>query len=440
MLKKIVATGLSCALVLGNIPSFAEIGSELSLNEAIEQAIENSSDIRDINANIPAVEEQVRKAKEGAKQYQWMIEKYETYRIMYYDVDDDYDKYIDMTSDELMEELADLSVRIMNNRNPSKIKKMLKDIDFITYALTFGLEEPDLTDEDIYSRYAKNAETLGYQAEKELTKLQNNVDLVKGNVTVGVTKLYMGILEMESGIETQNMLYGVRSDIHDELIKMYDQGLISEFDLFSSQTELSKLKLAIEKLEIQEQGLLMTLNNMIGLDVLEETEMDRNFESRYYKDNVSIRDIANKAVENSPVLEALRIDLDFYKSNYDLYQKYDGYEFGTEYEDLTYQIEKLTSELRESEASLRSDANYIIGDIAAKKKMIESYSKAYNNATQKLKQAEKQLELGLIKQTDVHGLMVSQASALMNLNNAKRDLTSAMIKLDMYVDYGVAYE
>ncbi len=186
----------------------------------------------------------------------------------------------------------------------------------------------------------KNAETLGYQAEKELTKLQNNVDLVKGNVTVGVTKLYMGILEMESGIETQNMLYGVRSDIHDELIKMYDQGLISEFDLFSSQTELSKLKLAIEKLEIQEQGLLMTLNNMIGLDVLEETEMDRNFESRYYKDNVSIRDIANKAVENSPVLEALRIDLDFYKNNYDLYQKYDGYEFGTEYEDLTYQIEK----------------------------------------------------------------------------------------------------
>lgn len=317
---------------------------------------------------------------------------------------------------------------------------MLKDIDFITYALTFGLEEPDLTDEEIYSRYAKNAETLGYQAEKELTKLQNNVDLVKGNVTVGVTKLYMGILEMESGIETQNMLYGVRSDIHDELIKMYDQGLISEFDLFSSQTELSKLKLAIEKLEIQEQGLLMTLNNMIGLDVLEETEMDRNFESRYYKDNVSIRDIANKAVENSPVLEALRIDLDFYKNNYDLYQKYDGYEFGTEYEDLTYQIEKLTSELRENEASLRSDANYIIGDIAAKKKMIESYSKAYNNATQKLKQAEKQLELGLIKQTDVHGLMVSQASALMNLNNAKRDLTSAMIKLDMYVDYGVAYE
>ncbi len=114
MLKKIVATGLSCALVLGSLPSFAEIGSELSLNEAIEQAIENSSDIRDINANIPAVEEQVRKAKEGAKQYQWMIEKYETYRIMYYDVDDDYDKYIDMTSDELMEELADLSVRIMN--------------------------------------------------------------------------------------------------------------------------------------------------------------------------------------------------------------------------------------------------------------------------------------------------------------------------------------
>ncbi len=32
---------------------------------------------------------------------------------------------------------------------------MLKDIDFITYALTFGLEEPDLTDEEIYSRYAK---------------------------------------------------------------------------------------------------------------------------------------------------------------------------------------------------------------------------------------------------------------------------------------------
>ncbi|GKT36404.1 hypothetical protein ADUPG1_003161, partial [Aduncisulcus paluster] len=137
---------------------------------------------------------------------------------------------------------------------------------------------------------------------------------------------------------------------------MYEQGLISEYDLFKSQVELSKLKLAIEKMTIQEKSLLMTLNNMMGEDVVTELSMERSFESKYYKEGVSVTEIADKAVENSPVLEALRIDLDFYKNNYTLYQEYDGYDFGAEYEDLTYQIDKLSSELRANEAALRADA------------------------------------------------------------------------------------
>jgi outer membrane protein TolC len=179
---------------------------------------------------------------------------------------------------------------------------------------------------------------------------------------------------------------------------------------------------------------------MMGEDVVTELSMERSFESKYYKEGVSVTEIADKAVENSPVLEALRIDLDFYKNNYTLYQEYDGYDFGAEYEDLTYQIDKLSSELRANEATLRADAYYILGDIASKKRLIESYSLAYENASVKLEQGQKQLELGLAKQTDVHALKVSQASALMNLDNAKRNLVSAMIKLDMYIDYGVSYE
>lgn len=440
MIRKIISIGLSCALLLSGTAVYAQQSQGLTLDQAINIAIDNSTDIRKLLSSLSSVEEQVRKADAGVKQTDWYYEKYEKYKRMYYDSDDTYDKYIDMTSSELMNEIGSLSVRLMNNRNPQTIDQILDDIEFIEYMLTFGGEEPDLTQVEIYRKFVKNIETIGVQAKNELTKYQNNIALIEGNLATGVTQTFMGILDLTHALNTQNNLLVLREDILKDLEQLLEEGLISEYAVYQNRVEIDKLKSEIIKLGLQKKNMEYALNNLLGRDI--ETPFmleDYKFTEKFLPGK-PIEDYVAEAIGNSALLEAMRIDLKFYEDNLRLYEEYDGYTFGSEYEDLTDQIKRLTMQLQESEWLMETNVRYAIGDLIAKDAGLEREKLNYQNAFSSLNQAAQQQKLGLLKATDVHQVQLQLVSALMSLSQAERALESSIMKFGMLIDYGVEYK
>jgi len=303
----------------------------------------------------------------------------------------------------------------------------------------FNQEEPDFTQEELYTKYIKTIETVEIQAQNEYDKALNNIDLIEGNLTVGITSLYAGILDLESAIDVQNESLELRQRIQSELEAMYNEGLISEFDLYTNQVEVDKLEIEIKKLDYQKEGLYYSLKNMTGLHVEDELNILSSLGGSYYKKGTAIATYKELAITNSPTLEAMRIDLGYFAKTLELYQANEGYDFGSEYEELTYQIEKFGSELQESEWKLENNVEFAIGDLIAIEENITSNTIALKNAMEQLKQGQLQLELGLAKQTDLHQLELAVQGSKLSYSQSLRAYKSALVKLDMLVEFGVEY-
>jgi len=440
MIKRLGTLCLVVSMFMGSSIAYADETVYVNLSNATERAIENDANIRGIESSIPAIEEGLRKAKEGSNRLSELFDTYKKYKSMYYDSEDRYDKFIEMDSAELTQESIDLNKRLAVNTSASKVERLLEDLTFISYYQLFNMEEPNLTQEEVYVKYVRTIETAETQAQNEYDKALNNIDLIKGNITVGVNAVYIGILDLDAAIGVQSESLDLRKKITSELEVMYGEGLISEFDLYKNNIELEKLKVEVRKLEIQKENLLLSLKKMLGMEVDDLLIVTKNTGIRYFKEGTSLATYADQASSNSPSIKALKLDSTYYNNDFDSYLEYGGKEFGAEYENLKLNVDKYNSDLRDAEWMLDSNVNYAYGDIISKSEMVEMYTIDLQNAYIKLNQGLQQKELGLIKQTDLHGLELGVQGSKLSLNQAERAYASALLKFDMLIDYGIEYK
>ncbi len=441
MLKKGMAMCLIVTLFCMNSNLvFASEYFYTDLEKAIETGINSNANIRMIHSNVPAIEEGIRNAESSANRLGELYNAYKTYASMWEDPDGTWDHLKDLDVNELTDELVSLSKKIMRSTSPSSIETMSNEIEFINYAMMFGTDDPILTEKEVYAQYVKGVELIGLQANNELEKTLNNIELVKGNVTLGVTTIYMGILDLEVAIDTQEELIDLRKKILTELQVMLNEGLVSEFTVYSNEVELNKLEIEVDKLRVQLRSLKMTFLNTIGKDIDVQLGMMSFVGTAKDESGSTANAYADMAIENSPLLKGLRIDLNYYTQNYELYNKYEGYQFGAEYEELNDQIAKFTSLLRREEWNIRNNVKFAIADIVEKEQGVKINEMAYINAVKSLGQVKEQQSLGLVKSTDVHSAQLNVQSMKMNLEQSKRAEKNAEIKFDMLLDYGIEYQ
>ena len=408
----------------------------LTLDKALDMAVETNASLRELESKIPLIEESVRKAKAGATQLAYAYENYRIYQKMYSEEDVSWEKYKDLTQIELIDEMIEISKHLKSPSSMAKVEEYLDDLEFIEYALMFGSDEPDMTEQEIYRKFAKDANLLGLQADNEKAKTLNNIEVIKGTVISQITQLYIGILDLEGGLKVQNELLDLRRNIQNELNAIYEEGLMSEFDLYSNEVELEKLKLEINKLELKLENLYLTLASALGHDI------DNSYKLLNVEENESFEPlnlVLNDAVENNAAIKGLEIDQKYYQTNMDLFFDYGGEAFGNEYEDISYQLDKVTDELENSTWTLESNVYYAVGDMATKRLALKKAKTTFANATENLEKVIQQKELGLAKQTDVHSARLAAFSEYAALKQAERDSAASKIKYEMLQKYGVEY-
>jgi len=426
-------------VLVSSFASFAGETTYANLDQIIEMAIENNQSIKDLEANASVLDEVVRQAGTGARISDEMHKKYRIFRFMWNSEDKEFDHLKSKSNTQLTEYLTSLMVKLQSTQNPANAQRYLDEADFIEYAFIFGNEEPDLTDKELYSQFIKNAELLVLQQENMRDKTLVNKQLIEGGLHSGMTALYVNVINIKSGIELQNEMLDLRLAILEDLQALYEQGLISRVDLEINELEVDKLRSEIRTLELNLEKLLATLKVQIGLDVEDDLSLFGTPYSALVLADKSISNYVEETQSSNTTLYGLALDFEYYTKNKELFDQYVSLDFGPEFEQLSDQLYTLEKQVGLKEAEIEVNVKYAYEDMLYLEKNVETKAEAQRNAFSDLTIAQQQLELGLIKTTDLHQLQIAYLASQNSFKQSLRELSNAKIKFGTMTKYGTEY-
>ncbi len=447
MLRRMLTVSASMSLLIMSMasPVWAEADSKtyvLDLHDAMIMATEYSQDIKDIESQQVTLDETIRSGLSTKNQIAFVVEDYEDFVDKWFDDDGDYDKYKDMSTTELQTAYIDLSMsqaRASVYMYPEKVKQVNRDLEFIKYMFMFGTDEPDLTSEEIYTKYEKNALAAELQSKAGVEKTLNMIDMIKGNLESGVLQLYVGILELDNGIELSEQNITLLEKINADNQEMYNQGQISKVDLEVNSLELEVAKHELDKLKIQRTSTLNSLKAVLGVQVDSRVVLLDDVDVNGFFDNVTLDEEITLAQNANADVKSYQLDFDIIESNFDLYNAYSGRTFGSEYESLSDSYEEASDNLRDNLYTVEANVRYAYDDVLAK---IQSYNNSkmdFGNAEQTYINTKASFDQGLVTTSQLNSASLLYQSKVNSMKSAERALQSAIMKYEILTEKGILY-
>ncbi len=432
---------LILAVILVFMSSFNEISfaDEYSLEMVINRVVSENSSIRKINSSISELNEQVRLAKFQADQLDDVYTAYRRYKAMYNDPDKPYERIKNMTNAELMNLQVELPSRIQKLMLRGKFQRaddVTYELKFASYALMFGTDEPKLTKQELYRKFAKTIHMTGDMVEKERAKVLNNRDIIAAAISTKVTNLYINIISLQELLDLEREMLRYRIDLEHELDLLLEQGVVSKNLVWENDKQIEILQAQIELHEHQIKVLAYNLNMLLSNDI-QSSNIFKKVSSN--ADDVlehSIEKYVQMAQKNSALLKSYVKDLAYANKEMDLYLEYDGGKAGLYYDDLSFKVESLEQKISEVTSNLEIQVKKAYEDVVVKRELEHSARLSYEISKATLDEANKKFKLGLIKYTDVYQIKVSSINRWFQLKTAQQDLKMAEISLEVLVKYG----
>lgn len=435
---KLVVTLLISALSLMPLASFAESSdNSMTLDQAVKIAIENSKDLRIAELNDRQINDAVRKGQQGSGMLELSLDSFYEFSHMY-DDSKDFNHLKGLTSKELQEALGKIYKQMGQSTNATYIAKKLEEEKFIFYLFQFGNEAPVLDKEDKYYRFVKNIEMSKATAEKEKQKYDNNIKMIESNIKNGVTQLFLSIQDLEKSLLMQKEMLKLKEQSLSSLSAEYNVGQVSKntFDTESQKVEV--LKKQISNLEIQLENLKYNLNNQLGYDL----EKDNYLISMTKREMPILvgknEEYINKALTTNTAYQNAKLDYDNKLKEYNLFLEY--------VEDKNYDKYILESDLKQLKATMDKAEMEVVDNVYGAidslnslEKKIELQDMSIDISRDKLLQARKSYELGLINKLTVDSAELSYLSELITKQSDERNLNKGIIKFEMLLNDGIKY-
>lgn len=448
----------------------------LDLNDAMDLAIENSQDIKNIESQMVTLDDTVRSGLQTRNQLMLVLDSYEDFKDMWYEDDayKDYDHLKDLSAEELNAELGYRTKSVYNYEadlealdalskgdtsvvpsgqtaseykadiyesldDVDSIKRTGKELEFMKYLLMFGNEEPNLTDEELYEKYEKNALLLEIQTKATVEKTLNNIDLIKGNMKAGVVQLYVQSYDLDMAMELSQRQVELLENVHDNMTSLYDTGMVSRVSLEINALELDQAKLELEKYKYQKEQLNASFRKLLGIDPQDQLNLVSMEPVNKILDTTPISKEIEMAMESNVELDGLLLDLDVVQANYDLYMTRSGREFGDEYEQLTDDLEYYKNQIQDKKSEIESSVRYGYADILSKMQALNNQKELHENASVSYEHAKASYDQGLITRTELNQAELLYYSAWKGLFQSNRALEKATLKYDVLINNGILY-
>jgi outer membrane protein TolC len=132
------------------------------------------------------------------------------------------------------------------------------------------------------------------------------VNETEGQVLFGVRQAFLGAILANDYVQVYREAVAT-AELNVEMVqKMYDQGVVSEYERLRAEVELANLKPQLIQAENQVKIANHNLKNMIGLDLNDEVELVYDFNPDWSSQQLNLEHLSSLADEHRPSLRESR--------------------------------------------------------------------------------------------------------------------------------------
>lgn len=440
-LKKFITLVL-CLTVIGSSNIYADNNElDITMEEAVEKAVTYNNNINLIKLNERQILRGVKDAKDGASSSQYALSKYIEYINLYNDGGSHIQKYKDMSDDEAKSAsyLAQLSIQNNPNMNWEKLMLLEEQIKFVEYRYMFGSEEPKLHDDERYSKYSRNIELASLQAENLKDKYYNNLKGAEKGLRSQVIMAYIQYLGLEESLISQEKLQSLMKKMKEEAKIKFDSGNISELDYNASKEQYDMAVINTDILKLNMANMENVLKSLMGIDLNQKIDLTTDILVDKNYTMVNLKDYIDMAKTTSYEYSNQKIEYEYKSKELETYDKYVKYM--TRDKQIVIDDRNLEEkELATLEKDIESNVKYALENIMELKSDIKVKEADYKIKLDKYLQGKKQLELGLITESNLNALELEYMNSLIGLTQSKRAAYNAEIKFELLINSGIAYK
>lgn len=408
MIKKRITLILLAVFMLSTV----SFGEELSLEQAIEMATEDTGNIDNLNDVIEDLWDTYYSAQEGKRMIQ---------------------KNLDAMAD--FETLYNKKYKDKENLSPEET------FELEMYQMMYGETPPKFTNQEMLDQFIKPRD-FGYKAVYiEIQKLKNTRSTINLNIESGVRGLYNQVIELQDLLALQTNYLEIAQEQYQQDLLKYEVGDISEDTLEISALNLKVLEYQIKQLEININTLEMNFNQLIDRNVLETVTLVDPIEGVTTVEPIHkpLETYLSDGIINRAEIKNARLDLEVKKREESIIKNYLRNELLTDRVNseiaviqTSYALEQTEAEVKDNitdgfieTSSLWQDYMMSISDLEIKKNNYQDMKERY--------------EVGYINKTTLDLIEYQVKMAENTVKSNLRNYLSAVDKMDKASGLGPAY-
>lgn len=442
-----------------SIPASFATTKTLSLEDAITLSKENSADIRNVLNKEFSTQDTIRQNIQNSYQLERALDTYYDYISIYnavVDEDNEYNgvhpyyKYIGQSNESLTKHLTILSEKYMTalmSGQTSKASAYEKEMGFIQLYMYFG-DNPSLTKESKYENFKKNEAMLQNSVALIQTQYDQGLIAATKMTESGVIKLYVGLKDLEQGLEVQKNLLQVYTDGLENMKKSYEQGLVSKADYENQVSTVEIERLKTENLQFTFDNLSYQMKKLCAIPMTSTLNLASTFDHSDYKMNAP-SEYYERAYNSNMDYINLQAELTYNEKNFEIMNKYlDDYDNDKDFTKQIYYQEKvdqqeaiddLNAKINNKKQVINSNVSLACNDLIYKAKLLEHNKTLLELAAAQLNSGIQSYKLGQITELQLDQLRIQYESSVMTASQNKRSYDKSVENFKLLLDYGVTY-
>jgi len=409
------AQGLSIAAEdsTSNIDTDTSQPLKLSLEDAIKRAIDSSDELASIEISIKKL---------------WRVT----------DKNKTFDELSGYTENQL--ELINTYFQLSEKKRIFDNLTYAEEQELELYKYLFGDIPPPYSRQYLYERYINGNLIPYYSSWLQYKNLMNIYDSTRTAIEFSVLNDYFDVLGATESYESAKNSYTTMEKQYSGIILKYEKGLISELDKYLYETELSKLKLQMEKAKRKKDFVELLLKQKCGIDRSRKIELSSQNaglsddymidEYKYYLD---------KALkERSEVVDA-NLKLEVLKKELQYYDKYVNQKYSFDRLEMEQQIRDAEFSVNKSILDVTADIQGAYTEVHSIKSQLEIQRKNALSKKAEYDIAVKKYSLDQISLAELWQAKDSADRAEIDYNKAQRDMYCVLFRMNAACSIGPGF-
>lgn len=444
---------------------------ELTKDEALLMAVENSSVIRDLNNSVEDMVMQYSDMKKGTKMLRQLYDLLPRYSYLFNKSEitnstNDYKRYYELQQQMLIDQprleeieaelLVEVDMDKINALNAEKVVIIdrINELSILETSLSeeekaniitigedyelqilkqqfavMGILNPNISNRQEYETFIYPLEVAPNALQAGIRSMKIGVDVAKAGIVSGSEQLYNTLLTMNGFYELQIKGHKLKESQLNTISEKYKVGKATKGeadkaanDLIISSLEINKMKREIENLE-------MNFKMMLGLKLTAKL----NFvdEQKTSKEIKILNYYIEEALKNRSDIQTIEVSLDTKKVEFEYVEDYYS-RFSDSYLIIKSEINEINLEIQETRINIEKEIREAYMDVLQKEKDVDIKEKELSNMKNQIQEMERYFALGYLTQDSIDGyqMFVMQKendykSAVRNYNYALKAIENA---------------